>query len=704
MERISTLNNQVTGKAPALSPEMKKEIARSQLQPKKIQILEDQRRLLQECRAKADIDGHHLGQFILGNLYEYRKKVADFVKNDPDFNDYKAWKRDGRDAIRLQVNILLSKLLKEFKFSTKEDFWKQVGVFETMGYGFGAVATKVAVHCFLYAKSILALGTESHIKYAQRAFDMKDFGCFGLTELAHGSNVQGCITTATYDIEQQVFVINTPDFKGQKLWIGNAAHTANMSVVLANLIVKGKDYGIHLFLVPLRDDNHILLPGVSIRDCGDKMGLEGVDNGMMGFRNVKISRESLLNKVTQVAPDGTVTSRFAKKSKRFAVQLAALSDGRVKIGITTLSQGLVTTMIASRFLSVRRQFGAKKYDEQLLLDYPAVQRRLIPLYSSLLISYFSALEVGEMWRQNAKEVLNPKNKMVEEMHAIISIVKPINSWLMMEAARESRALCGGVGFSSYTRIPDIYVENHVNSTWEGDNSVLLQQTGRFILKSFTKMAQGKPVQFQSLDYLTLNDLSEVRCPVQAKEDYLNLDIVEEIMVHIARKTAQDCAIGIQLKMTSSDAYDAWNDSLPFDTENAAKMFGQLYTFRVAKRHILSCPVTSNRNFLSKLLVIHALEIIRRFGQYLLDYVSQEQMEMMEEISLQLFSEVKYNMVASFDYLMMNDTLTQSAIGAEDGNAYDRLISEIFADRRNFGKPSYWRYLWDVRNGQDKVNA
>jgi acyl-CoA oxidase len=145
-----------------------------------------------------------------------------------------------------------------------------------------------------------------------------------------------------------------------------------MSVVLANLVVLGKDYGVHVFIVPLRSENQTTLPGIIINDCGDKMGIHGVDNGMINFRNVRIPRENLLDRVTQVSPDGIVTSIYANKNKRFAVQLAALSDGRVKIGIATLTQSLGALSVACRFGAVRRQFGPEKYDEQVILNYPAM--------------------------------------------------------------------------------------------------------------------------------------------------------------------------------------------------------------------------------------------------------------------------------------------------------------------------------------------
>ena len=47
-------------------------------------------------------------------------------------------------------------------------------------------------------------------------------GCFGMTELGHGSNVMGIETTAVYDKASGEFVINTPNDNASKFWIGGA--------------------------------------------------------------------------------------------------------------------------------------------------------------------------------------------------------------------------------------------------------------------------------------------------------------------------------------------------------------------------------------------------------------------------------------------------------------------------------------------------
>jgi acyl-CoA oxidase len=51
-----------------------------------------------------------------------------------------------------------------------------------------------------------------------------------------------------------------------------------------------------LSLVPLRDTNSKILQGVTIGDCGLKMGLNGVDNGTISFENVTIPKENMLDR------------------------------------------------------------------------------------------------------------------------------------------------------------------------------------------------------------------------------------------------------------------------------------------------------------------------------------------------------------------------------------------------------------------------
>lgn len=52
------------------------------------------------------------------------------------------------------------------------------------------------------------------------ALTLQIIGCFGMTELGHGSNLRGLETTAHYDPQTEEFIINTPTDTATKWSVG----------------------------------------------------------------------------------------------------------------------------------------------------------------------------------------------------------------------------------------------------------------------------------------------------------------------------------------------------------------------------------------------------------------------------------------------------------------------------------------------------
>jgi len=152
-----------------------------------------------------------------------------------------------------------------------------IATFETLAFFDLSLLTKFGVQFGLFGGSIHQLGSRRHHeKYLRDAGTLALPGCFAMSETLHGSNVQDIQTTAVYEPGTREIVVHTPVPGARKDYIGNAARDGRLATVFAQLEVDGEGRGVHAVLVPIRGEAGEPLPGVTIEDCGEKLGLNGV--------------------------------------------------------------------------------------------------------------------------------------------------------------------------------------------------------------------------------------------------------------------------------------------------------------------------------------------------------------------------------------------------------------------------------------------
>jgi hypothetical protein len=183
------------------------------------------------------------------------------------------------------------------EFGGQDDPGANIAGFGEIALGDLSLLVKFGVQFGLWGGAVQQLGTRiHHERYLRPTASLELAGCFAMTETGHGSNVQQLGTTATYDPDTDEFVVNTSTDEARKDYIGGAACDARVAAVFAQLIVAGESHGMHVLVVPIRDDEGTVHVGVSIEDCGEKMGLNGVDNGRIWFDHVRVPREALLTR------------------------------------------------------------------------------------------------------------------------------------------------------------------------------------------------------------------------------------------------------------------------------------------------------------------------------------------------------------------------------------------------------------------------
>jgi acyl-CoA oxidase len=366
-----------------------------------------------------------------------------------------------------------------------------VTAFETQAHGDLSLLVKTGVQWGLFGGAITHLGTEQHHqRYLPDVMSLNLLGCFAMTETGHGSDVQSIRTTATYDPRAGEFVIHTPDDDARKDYIGNAARHGRMAVVFAQLRTGDTSHGVHAFLVPIRGADANPLPGVSIEDCGHKAGLNGVDNGRLAFHQVRVPREALLNRYGSVATDGTYSSPIESETRRFFTMLGTLVQGRVSVSGAALSASKTALTIAIRYALVRRQFKVPDSEEEVpLLNFVQHQRRLLPALATTYALHFAQQELiaqlNDVFREDAGGDAEEANEVARrKLETFAAGLKATTTWHATHTIQTCREACGGAGYLSVNRLPQLKADTDVFTTFEGDNTVLLQLVAKTLLTNY----------------------------------------------------------------------------------------------------------------------------------------------------------------------------------------------------------------------------
>lgn len=364
---------------------------------------------------------------------------------------------------------------------------------EMIGHGDLSVFVKAGVQFGLFGGAIANLGTERHHReYLPAMADLSLPGCFAMTETGHGSDVQSILTTATYDPETDELVVHSPSPAARKDYIGGAARDARLAAVFAQLVVGEEQHGVHCVLVPLRDESGQPMPGVTIGDCGTKLGLKGVDNGRLMFDQVRVPRANLLNKYGDIDDQGRYSSPIESVNRRFFTMLGTLVRGRVTVAAGAGAATRSALTLAVRYGLQRTQFTYPDGEhEVVVMDYRAHQRKLLPrLARSYALALAQNALTGKLADISTGEITDESSQ--RELEARAAGLKAITTEHANDTIQACREACGGAGYMALNRFADLKADTDVFATFEGDNTVLLQLLAKGMLTDYRS-------DFQELD-------------------------------------------------------------------------------------------------------------------------------------------------------------------------------------------------------------
>ncbi|XP_076148999.1 peroxisomal acyl-coenzyme A oxidase 1 isoform X3 [Alosa pseudoharengus] len=492
--------------------------------------------------------------------------------------------------------------------------------------------------------------------------------------ITRGTFIRGLETTATYDPSTQEFVMNSPTISSIKWWPGGLGKTSNHAIVLAQLYTQGTCHGLHAFIVPIRSmSTHKPLPGITVGDIGPKFGFDEVDNGYLKMDNVRIPRDNMLMKYAKVEPDGTYhkppSSKLTYGTMVFIRSMIVGESSRALAKAST---------IAIRYSAVRHQSEIRPGEpEPQILDYQTQQYKLFPLLATAYAFHFVGQYMTETYHRITGDINQGDFSELPELHALSAGLKAFTTWVANAGIEVCRMACGGHGYSQCSSLPDIYVTFTPTCTYEGENTVMMLQTARYLVKSYRQASKGEQLT-GIVSYLNEAQQRLQAQPVSSRPTVVNVSdlasLVEAYKLRAA-KLVEVAAKSLQGELQKSKSpEDAWNNS-SIDLVRASDAHCHYVVVKLFAAKLGEVGDTGVHSALSTLALLYALHgVAQNSGDFLqAGLLTVPQLSSVSQRLKDLLGQVRTNAVALVDAFDYCDEMLNSVLGRYDGNVYEHMF-------------------------------
>lgn len=118
---------------------------------------------------------------------------------------------------------------------------------------------------------------------------------------------------------------------------------------------------------------------------------------------------------------------------------------------------------------------------------------------------------------------------MDKNHHILSGFKGLFTDDMYRNVDVARRSTGGAGFSTASGFTTLFRNSSPMPTYEGDNTVMLGQASRYLMKLVAKAKKNQKLPFPFSYLNQMQETLSLKNQARSKEDFLNLDILDRAM-------------------------------------------------------------------------------------------------------------------------------------------------------------------------------
>lgn len=352
----------------------------------------------------------------------------------------------------------------------------------------------------------------------------------------------------------------------------------------------------------------------------------------------------------------------------------------VRLGVVNdAAQALMAaSIIATRYSAVRRQspIGDENSIEPQIMDHLTQQAKVLPQIGKTIVFKLISDNAWNLYKEVMKEIKVGEFSHLPELHAITCGLKAIFSCDAVKGVEILRLACGGHGYADYSNMPALYCNNVSMCTYDGENTVLLLQTAKYLCREWNKLLQGKPIS-STLQYFR-SALDVTTEPLQDWQGCL-MALIDALEYTTAHKVRLVCEKIEKEKIKGTAQAKAFNVH-GIQLVKIAELHTRVYIMRTTVELLKNQRKATSA---VKSVIKDAFDLFVRYEFFnhigdVLQFVplTGQDVDACQGCFERSLMKFRPNAVAVVDGFDAHDSLLNSALGSYDGNVYERIFEIV----------------------------
>lgn len=276
---------------------------------------------------------------------------------------------------------------------------------------------------------------------------------------------------------------------------------------------------------------------------------------------------------------------------------------------------------------------------------------------------------------------SPIATIISQMHAMTCCLKAVTTADAAQGVETCRLACGGHGYMASSNFSISYGLVTAASTYEGENTVLLLQTARYLVKAWQAALSGQQLT-PTVAYLAM--VQRRKSPPRLERSIAG---IIEAFQFSAGKMVQIAYDNVERRKRGGMTHEEAVNGTSIELAGASEMHCRAFLVQssyAAIQQLVGELSPALAQVLQDVMELYAVDSALLNLRHLMRFVTitQEDVANLQDRLERVLGRIRPNAVGMVDAFDINDKVLNSTLGAYDGNVYERLFEDAMKSPLN----------------------